>query len=130
MATYDTLHTDFVASDDGEVTNNNAKPSNADGVTGDITLHRHTFYSLVTTTSATWSARGQLDGRSEMRKSCDYCGLRKRKCDGKGTSTGRLVCNTAVTSNSRVVIACCCMARIEKSLRGDKFSVTSLKHED
>lgn len=36
-------------------------------------------------------ARAANGEASEMRKSCDYCVIRKRKCDGKGVLTCRLV---------------------------------------
>ena len=44
---------------------------------------------------ATWK-HGSYYG---MRTSCDYCGRRKRKCDGEGTQTCRLVFQIAIRIN-------------------------------
>lgn len=78
---------------DGYPTVNNEKALNAQGDIADSsTLDWNAYYSPEN--SATWPAIGQIGSslrRSDflMRKSCDFCGIRKRRCDGRGKRTCR-----------------------------------------
>lgn len=88
----------LTSSDDGRMPNNSTKPplwaerSNNDMEDSNILdwKQRGGYHSPETTFPATSSARGREEA-SEMRKSCDYCVIRKKKCDGDDTRSCRLV---------------------------------------
>lgn len=86
---------DMIHKTDDRPTINNVKALNAQGDTANSsTLDWNAYHSLEN--SSTWPAGGHIGPgarRSDflMRKSCDFCGIRKRRCDGHGKRTCRWI---------------------------------------
>ena len=68
---------------------NNMKPSHGSEGHADTSTSNCAYNS--TETSDKILMGGEQIESTEVRKSCDYCVIRKRKCDGNGTRTCRLV---------------------------------------
>lgn len=87
----------YVSSSDDRRTVINVKRScSKGGGEGSNGFAFHTYLSAETTSSV--SAR-RLDEASEIRKSCDSCIIRKKRCDGNGMRTCRLVVYGTVHAN-------------------------------